>query len=132
MDKPRPKFWDEEPSRPKPFGLEDLETTRSRSDKQETRIAKDENAFKVPGSGSFAGHKSDVSGERFRYEAKTTKHQSRAVSLDELIKIDVEARRHGQLPVMVISFENIPPHIERDFYIVPRSVWQELTNEDVK
>jgi len=54
------------------------------------------------------------------------------VSLDELIKIDVEARRHGQLPVMVISFENIPPHIERDFYIVPRSVWQELTNEDVK
>jgi len=73
-----------------------------------------------------------VSGERFRYEAKTTKHASRAVRLAELIKIDTEARRHGQLPVLVISFENIPQHIERDFYIVPRSVWQELTNEEEK
>lgn len=129
---PRPKFWERKPEKPKPNDLEARESTRKRSDRQEKRIAKDEGGFKTPGSGAFSGHKSDISGERFRYEAKTTRHRSIRVHISVLAKIDQESRRHGQFPVLVISFEDLPADVEQDYYIVPRSVWREIAGGDAK
>lgn len=102
------------------------------SKKQEKRIAKDEGAFKTPATGAFDGLKSDAVGDRFRYEIKGTTQKGQAsigVKMVTLVKIDQEATEKGQIPVVVLTFDNMPEHVDRDWFMVPRRVWREMTGE---
>lgn len=104
------------------------------SKRQEKRIADERGAFKTPVSGAFAGLKSDAVGIRFRYEIKGTTQKGQAsigVKMASLVKIDQEATEKGQIPVVVLTFDEMPEHVDRDWFMVPKRVWKEMTGEEI-
>jgi hypothetical protein len=83
--------------RPKP------DTTRSRSKRQESRIAKDLKGRLTKNSGATFGE-NDIVTDFCEVEAKTTRRNSYGVSPDEFRKLEKKAKP-GLIPVMVIEFE---------------------------
>lgn len=79
------------------------ETTRSRSKKQETKIAKDLKGYTTINSGATFGQ-NDVITDYCDIEAKTTKFGSYSVKVEEFEKLERKTKL-GKLPIFVIDFE---------------------------
>lgn len=73
-----------------------------------------------------AGGKGDVSTEMELIEGKTTSKASASIKMAHLIKITREARCAMRSPAMAYAFENMPPDVDRDWVLVPMSVWEKL------
>lgn len=78
-------------------------TTRSRSGKQESRIAKDLKGVKTINSGATFGE-NDVTTDYCEVEAKTTRHKSYSISLKEWYKASKKCSL-GKIPMFVVDFE---------------------------
>lgn len=83
--------------------LEKKETTRSRSGKQETKIAKDLKGHTTVNSGATFGQ-NDVTTDYCEIEAKTTKHSSYTLKVYDF-EIAEKKTKIGKLPIFVIDFE---------------------------
>jgi len=70
---------------------------------QEKRIARDTGGRRVAGSGSQPGNKSDVTAGKWRVEAKQTTSSRYSLTLAVWRKIEMEAFRAGQEPVLVVE-----------------------------
>lgn len=88
----------------KPKWLNKEQTTRSRSDKQETRLAKKFGGRKTSNSGAKFGE-NDVKTPDFSIEAKTTKSEQFILKLKELKKMQTKTPFHKK-GLFAINFEN--------------------------
>jgi len=70
----------------------------------EQKTAKRLGAVTTPASGALDGAKSDMVLNDFRIENKSTVHESIAVQLDWLLKIQQEALEKNQVPAVSIQF----------------------------
>ena len=86
-----------------PKYLQEKETTRSRSNKQEHRIAKELRGKTTINSGATFGQ-NDVITDFCEVEAKTTKKDSFSVKFDDLKKLNKKCNK-TKIPVFVVDFE---------------------------
>jgi hypothetical protein len=93
------------------------------SRRQEEGLAKTHGGRRVAGSGNGHWTKNDVRNSRVSYEAKTTKHKSFTLKLEELLKAERNALMDGRESVFVVEFDNEKTH--RPFYVVPASLYLE-------
>lgn len=94
---------------------------------QENRLADELGGHRQAGSGSSKYAKGDVKLDRFLIEGKGTKHASLYVKKKWLKKITSEATAKGKYPALAIEIEGEPdPMTERDWLMVPLSVWKEM------
>lgn len=82
----------------------DGETTRQRSSKQESRIAKQLKGYTTINSGATLGQ-NDVITDFCEVEAKTTKHDSYSLKLSDWRLLRKKCAG-TKLPIMVIDFES--------------------------
>ena len=87
-----------------PKHLQQKETTRSRSKKQETNIAKRMKINTTINSGATFGQ-NDAIGDYCEVEAKTTKKRGYTINLDELNKL-AQKCSVGKIPIHIICFED--------------------------
>lgn len=97
----------------------------------ERRVAKAVGGRLTPGSGAFTGHKGDFRKGRTLAECKSTVQMSATLKLDWLNKITQEAVQKGCDPALFLSFvtSNGKPKPGGDWVLVPKYVWDELTEE---
>jgi hypothetical protein len=80
--------------------------SHARAPKQEKELADRLGGKTTRGSGS-GNEKGDVRVPRLiRIEAKTTKHKSFSVTLDTIRKIEDVGLSHGEIPAMVVEFND--------------------------
>jgi hypothetical protein len=79
------------------------DTTRSRSKRQETRIAKDLKGRATINSGATFSE-NDVVTDFCEVEAKTTRNKSFSLKPDEFRKLEKKAKP-GLMPVFIVEFE---------------------------
>lgn len=80
------------------------QTTRSRSKKQESKIAKDLQGKTTINSGATFGQ-NDVIGDFCEVEAKTTKHESFSLKLEDWRKLKKKCSTK-KMPIFVVDFES--------------------------
>lgn len=80
------------------------ETTRQRSNKQESKIAKVLRGSKSINSGATLGQ-NDVFTDYCEVEAKITKHKSFSVTLSDWFKLKRKCKAN-KLPIYVVEFEH--------------------------
>lgn len=82
------------------------------------------------GSGSFIGHKSDGSTDRWRMENKYTTAKSYRVTLADLTKLRSECR-NAQAPVFNVEFQDKHTgQVKETWVLVPASEWERLVNAE--
>lgn len=97
-----------------------------RSRDQEKELATRVGGKCTPGSGSKSV-KGDVRVKGvIRIEAKTTKNKSFSVTQDMLDKIEEAALAHGELPIIVVEFNDGNGRKLREVAVVPTYVLSEL------
>jgi Holliday junction resolvase len=98
-----------------------------RSRKQEKELARRGNGKLVPGSGSGA-EKGDIKGYNgiVRIEAKTTKNKSFSITRDMVKKIEEAALGSGELPAIVVEFNDGRGNPELEVAVVPTYVLDNL------
>jgi hypothetical protein len=103
-------------------------TDQKISKAQEGRMAKREGGYTQPGSGNVSGYGGDVrlDGTRLRGECKTTRAGSFTVKLEELDKLEKQARG-DELPVFEFEFYRATQR--RRFVILPGWVYDTLMEE---
>ena len=87
-----------------PKFLNDKQSTRERSKKQETRIAKSLQGRVTINSGATFGE-NDIITDFMEVEAKTTSHKSFVLKISDWEKANKKTKS-GRIPTMVIDFEN--------------------------
>jgi len=94
-----------------------------RSKKQEKELALRGNGKLVPGSGS-GSDKGDIKGYNgvLRIEAKTTQNKSFSVTRDMVKKIEEAALPNGELPALIIEFNDGMGNPELEVAVVPTYV----------
>lgn len=104
---------------------------QGKSRKQEDRVAKKVHGRRQPGSGSIPSEhlKGDIKHDDFLIEAKRTNAKSLSVKGDWLLKIEDEARLLDKIPALSIEIGGIPPTIEKDWCMIPMSVFDKLVNK---
>ena len=85
------------------LGSKKVKTTRYRSNKQETRIAKELKGTVSINSGATFGQ-NDVTTDFCEIEAKVTSKKSFSVTVDDWIKLNKKTK-FGKLPIFVVEFE---------------------------
>jgi hypothetical protein len=99
--------------------------------KSEKRVVTKLGARPQPASGAMAGAKSDAIKGNFRLEMKSTTNQTMRLESGWLVKISQEAREHGQVPALVISFVNGEgkPIMRQDaeWVLVPLTVFEDMS-----
>lgn len=115
---PRPRFLDDDYVR---------KERRRKSMKQEDRVAAEVGGHRVPGSGAFKSQRGDVNATDFLMEAKRTDGKVLTVRMDWLAKIREEAAAVQKLPALTLEFGDWGHNVERDWVMVPLSVFKRLT-----
>lgn len=100
---------------------------KGKSNGQESRLAKELQAKKTPGSGSKA-LKGDLQNQDFLYEAKTTAKTQYTLKQEDLAKVERHAHAVDKYPVMVIelnneSFEDVKT---REWAVLPMYLLKQL------
>lgn len=93
-----------------------------RAKKQEKELALRGGGRAVPGSGNGL-EKGDVAkfGGIYRVEAKTTKNKSFSVTRAMVAKLEDSALPHGELPAIIVEFNDGQGRAEMEVAVVP--VW---------
>lgn len=97
--------------------------------KAERQTAKRMGADMVPGSGCGDRNKGDIELPEFLVENKSTVAASYRLKLDELLKINDEARGQGKNPALTFQFVNGDgtPRKNGAWVAIPEWLFQELT-----
>jgi hypothetical protein len=92
-----------------------------RSKEQEIRVARRLGGRRNKASGACAMSKGDVFVKERGWlaEAKTTGKKSMSVKRDWLVKISREASAEKLVPALVVSFEDVPVDVDRDWVMLP-------------
>jgi len=114
---PRPRFLDDDYQR---------KDRRHKSMKQEDRVAGALGGHRVPGSGAFDNRKGDADVPGFLMEAKRTDGKVMTIRMDWLDKIRKEASAAQKLPALTLEFGDWGYNVERDWVLVPLSVFRNL------
>jgi len=101
-------------------------TKRQRSIRQEDRFAKELGGKRNKGSGSWKFRPGDAKTTHELLETKTTTKQSYRLHTDELKQITEEASRSLRTPLFGVTFEQAPFGVEKDWVVVPLSVWRTI------
>lgn len=78
--------------------------SNKRSTKQELQIAKDVGGKRQTASGALPYDKLDVSSQEFLIDAKYTDRGSFSINKTQMKQYEMEARKVGKLPAMVVDF----------------------------
>ena len=108
----------------KPKWLNKEDSTRKRSDKQETRLAKSFGGRKTCNSGAKFSE-NDVKTPKFSIEAKTTKKKQFTLKLEELKKMERKAP-FKKTPLFVLNFEETGD----EYILLPISDFLEMNGLD--
>ncbi len=87
-----------------PKWLQKEDSTRKRSHKQESKIAKDLKGYTTINSGATFGQ-NDVITDFAEVEAKTTKNKSYTLKEEEFLKLERKCKV-GKLPMFIVDFES--------------------------
>jgi hypothetical protein len=87
-----------------PKHMQEKVSTRSRSKKQETNIAKRMKVNTTVNSGATFGQ-NDAIGDYCEIEAKTTKFKSYSINMDELNKLSRKCSTN-KIPIQIVCFED--------------------------
>lgn len=101
------------------------ETTRSRSDKQENRLAKSFNMRTTSNSGATFGE-NDLKGDQMEFEAKTTDSSQFIVRIADLEKMEKKCHK-DKMPVYIIEFRK---H-KREMVMISLDDFKFLTGNDI-
>lgn len=120
----------ERPERPRSRALDHNYDQQRKSRNQEDRVARRIRGRRQPGSGAIQNDafKGDIKHDRFLIEAKRTNAKSITVKSEWLLKIEDEARILDKLPALSLEIGGVPPTIERDWCMIPMSVFDRLVN----
>jgi len=91
-------------------------TNRSRSLKQEKRIAKDTGGKRQPASGARWGARRDVVLPRFKVEAKTTKHTTFSVDVKDLAFLKQQAYLENRVGVYIVEMDG-----KEELCVIPKA-----------
>jgi Holliday junction resolvase len=104
--------------------------SHKRAKKQEREVAKKLGGCRTPGSGN-GDIKGDVRVKGFvRIECKTTGKRSFAVTMDMIEKIEAAALSAGEIPVLVVEFNDGMGHRLREVAVVPTYAIEHLRGTD--
>ena len=106
----------------------DEESVKSKANKNEKRLAKKLGGRRQPASGAIDGYKGDIITKEYLYDDKSTKHFSLPLKFEMLQKLAKEAIDSHREPVLAVTFDSVKIG-EKDFVVIPMSLWQELTGE---
>lgn len=122
----------EEPKRPRSKALDSGYGRQDKSHKQEERVAKALKGRKQPASGALPvpGLKGDIREDRFLIEAKRTDAQSIRVKASWLVKIEAEAEAIGKFPALSLELGEGLPLSEKDWCLIPMSVFKKLLGKE--
>lgn len=120
----------EKPRKPRSRALDSNYDQQGKSRRQEERVAKAVQGRRQPGSGSIpkAHLKGDVKHTDFLMEAKRTDAKSISIKGEWLLKIEDEARLLDKFPALTLEIGGIPDTIEKDWCLMPKSVFERLVN----
>jgi hypothetical protein len=104
---------------------------RSRSQKQEKRLAAELGAKLTPNSGATTLAKGDAVDTQFRYEAKITSKKRVPVDADVLRKIWDEASATGHLAAVLVTMEVIESPVPQDWVMIDKSTFDALRRGEV-
>lgn len=108
---------------------DNLTASHKRAKKQEREVAKRTLGKLTPASGALAV-KGDVRVKNVvRIECKTTKHKSFSVSLDMLDRLEEAATLAGEMPVLVVEFNDGAGRKLGELVICPGYVLDSLLGE---
>jgi hypothetical protein len=133
------------PEKPKDMTPQLLDPNRGKnkkSRKQEDRVASKVGGRRVSGSGNQmpamrvkSGYRNtsckpgDVNAQDFLMEAKRTDAGSIRITGDMLTKIEAQAAMKGRLPALAIEIGAMLPMTEKDWVMMPLSVFNQLTGK---
>lgn len=122
------------PENPKKFRSKALDPDydqQGKSRRQEDRVAKGLGGRRQPASGALPipSLKGDIQEDSFLIEAKRTNAKSLSVKAEWLMKIEAEAEAVGKLPALSIEIGGMLPITERDWCMVPMSVFKALLDK---
>lgn len=107
-------------------GVPGRSPSHDRARKQERELAKRVGGRVTPGSGAFS-LKGDVRVKSLmRIEAKTTKNKSFSVTLEMIEKIEEAALSHGEVPVIVVEFNDGNGKKLKEVAVIPAYVLDQL------
>jgi len=104
------------------YKISDPKSIKRKSINEEKSLAKKFKLHTQPASGAIAGFKGDLKSREFLFDAKSTKHQSFSVNINDLGKIRKEAFGAGKEPVLLINFTEIN-QIESEYAVIPMSLF---------
>ena len=118
----------DEPRKPRSRALDSGYGKQDKSRKQEDRVAKALKGRRQPASGSLPvpALKGDVCEDQFLIEAKRTDSNSIRIQSSWLVKIEAQANAVGKVPALSIELANDIPLAEKDWCLIPLSVFQSL------
>ena len=112
--------------RPKLGGGKSLEPEKTWK-KQEKRVAELTGGELVPGSGAGSKNKGDSKNKDFLFENKSTDKKSLRLERSWLVKITKEAAGEMREPALTIAFGEMPVGTERDWVMIPITLFKDLT-----
>jgi hypothetical protein len=120
----------DKPKKPRCKALDSNYDQQKKSRKQEDRVAKGVGGRRQPGSGALPNpaFKGDVRHDSFLVETKRTDAKSISVKAAWLIKIEAEARMLDKIPALSIEIGGLAPLVEKDWCLMPMSVFNRLVN----
>ena len=95
---------------------------RSKSNKQEKRLAKEFGGRTTAASGA-GRNKGDIDIKRFKIEVKRTDKQSLAIKKEWLVKIDEEAYGVGKDPALIIEIGG------EEWDVIPKRIFKQISEE---
>jgi len=121
----------DQPKKPRCHALDPAYDRKRKSREQEERVAKGLGGKRQPASGALPdyGFKGDIRETDFLIEAKRTNAQSISVKSEWLLKIESEADRLGKLPALSLEIGKMFPGMEKDWCLIPMSVFKSLLDK---
>ena len=115
--KPTPKFMQEA-----------KQDNKSRSARHEKRLEKVLRSKTTLNSGALPelSNKGDLRDSLFVWQAKLTKSDKITLSSEVIVELCRQASLTGLMPAICTTLEGLDDHIEKDWVIIPSSVFAEL------
>ncbi len=122
--------------RPRPNAFDDTtpKCNKSRSVVHEDRLQGVLRSKATPNSGALPeiSYKGDLQDGLFVWQAKLTDKDRFTITSDVLVELKRQASLNSKWPGVALTLEGLPSHMEKDWVMLPASVFGELIDEYTK
>lgn len=109
-----------------PLGSKKRQSAKAQVNDHERELAEKLDGRRQPLSGALDGHKGDIKLEAFLFDSKETKSGSILLTGKDLTKITREADGERRLPGLVVTIEQVPDTVSKEWVLIPLNVFSEM------